>query len=192
MKQEPLQTNPANIDTLNKDVLIFYKLIVLYMLNRAAFPITKAQVADFILEKEYMDFFTLQQVFAELSASEMISTKSIRNRTHLAITEEGRETLYLFQNRISSSTREKIDAFFRENAMEMRNEVSILADYYKSTSGEYEAHLSASERNIRLVDITLSVPDAETASAICLPGFNQPHIRRLPKCGSFLLYSCCR
>ena len=51
MKQEPLQTNPANIDTLNKDVLIFYKLIVLYMLNRAAFPITKAQVADFILEK---------------------------------------------------------------------------------------------------------------------------------------------
>ncbi len=146
MKQEPLQTNPANIDTLNKDVLIFYKLIVLYMLNRAAFPITKAQVADFILEKEYMDFFTLQQVFAELSASEMISTKSIRNRTHLAITEEGRETLYLFQNRISSSTREKIDAFFRENAMEMRNEVSILADYYKSTSGEYEAHLTASER----------------------------------------------
>ena len=163
MKQEPLQTNPANIDTLNKDVLIFYKLIVLYMLNRAAFPITKAQVADFILEKEYMDFFTLQQVFAELSASEMISTKSIRNRTHLAITEEGRETLYLFQNRISSSTREKIDAFFRENALEL----SILADYYKSTSGEYEAHLTASERNIRLVDITLSVPDAKTASAIC-------------------------
>ena len=166
-KQEPLQTEPVNLDTLNKDVLIFYKLIVLYLLNRAAFPITKAQVADFILEKEYMDFFTLQQVFAELTASEMISAKAIRNRTHLAITEEGRETLYLFQNRISSSTKEKINAFFRENAMEMRNEVSILSDYYKSTSGEYEAHLTASERNIRLVDITLSVPDEETASAIC-------------------------
>ena len=42
---------------MNKDILIFNKLIVLYMLNRAAFPITKAQIADFILEKEYMDFF---------------------------------------------------------------------------------------------------------------------------------------
>lgn len=166
-KQEPLPTEPVNLDTLNKDVLIFYKLIILYLLNRAAFPITKAQVADFILEEEYMDFFTLQQVFAELTASEMISAKSIRNRTHLAITEEGRETLYLFQNRISSSTKDKINAFFRENAMEMRNEVSILSDYYKSTSGEYEAHLTASERDIRLVDITLSVPDEETASAIC-------------------------
>lgn len=166
-KQEPLPTEPVNLDALNKDVLIFYKLIVLYLLSRAAFPITKAQVADFILEKEYMDFFTLQQVFAELTASEMISAKSIRNRTHLAITEEGRETLYLFQNRISSSTKEKINAFFLDNAMEMRNEVSVLSDYYKSTSGEYEAHLTALERDIRLVDITLSVPDEETAAAIC-------------------------
>ncbi|MCM1173776.1 MAG: DUF4364 family protein [Blautia sp.] len=162
-----MHTDSINIDTLNKDVLIFYKLIVLYMLNRAAFPITKAQVADFILEKEYMDFFTLQQVLAELTASEMISAKTVRNRTHLAITEEGRETLYLFQSRISSSTKDKINAFFQENAMEMRNEVSILSDYYKSTSGEYEARLTAAERDITLVDITLSVPDKETASAIC-------------------------
>lgn len=152
---------------MNQDVLIFYKLIVLYMLNRAAFPITKAQVADFILEKEYMDFLTLQQVFSELTASEMISAKVVRNRTHLAITEQGRETLYFFQSRISSTTKEKINAFFRENELQMRNEVSILSDYYKSTSGEYEAHLSATERNVRLIDITISVPDEETASSIC-------------------------
>lgn len=154
-------------DSMSQDTLIFYKLIVLYMLNRAAFPITKAQIADFILEQEYMDFFTLQQVFAQLTNSQMISTKSVRNRTHLAITEEGRETLYLFRNRISSTTKDKIDRFFRENELQMRNEVSILSDYYKSTSGEYEAHLRATERGVQLVDITLSVPDEETAAAIC-------------------------
>lgn len=152
---------------MNQDTLIFYKLIVLYMLNRAAFPITKAQIADFILEKEYMDFFTLQQVFSELDDAEMISVKSVRNRTHLAITEQGRETLYYFQNRISSTTKEKINSFFRENELQMRNEVSILSDYYKSMSGEYEAHLSATEKNVRLIDITISVPDEETASSIC-------------------------
>lgn len=154
-------------DSMNQDTLIFYKLIVLYILNRAAFPITKAQVADFILEEEYMDFFTLQQVFSELTDSQMISAKSVRNRTHLAITEQGRETLYFFQSRISSTTKDKINRFFRENELQMRNEVSILSDYYKSTSGEYEAHLSATERNVRLIDITISVPDEETASSIC-------------------------
>lgn len=154
-------------DPLNQDTLIFYKLIVLYTVNRADFPITKAQVADFILDKEYMDFFTLQQVFAELSSSEMISAKTVRNRTHLTITEEGRKTLYFFQNRISSITKDKIDSFFRENELQMRNEVSILSDYTKSASGEYEAHLTATERGVRLIDIMLSVPDEETAAAIC-------------------------
>ena len=159
--------DPLIQEELTPDELTFYKLIVLYMLNRAAFPITKAQVADFILEKGYMDFFTLQQVFAELTNSDMISAKSVRNRTHLTITEEGKETLYFFGKRISNSTKEKINTFFKENEMEMRNEVSILSDYYKSTSGEYEAHLIATEKGIRLADITLSVPDEETAAAIC-------------------------
>lgn len=150
-----------------KDTLILYKLIVLYMVNRAAFPITKAQIADFILEKEYTDFLTLQQVFAQLSDSGLLESKTVRNRTHLTLTEEGRETLFFFQGRLSSSTKANMDAFFKENEMEMRNEVSILSDYYKSTSGEYEAQLSASERGIKLVDITISVPDEETAAAIC-------------------------
>ena len=43
----------------------------------------------------------------------------------------------------------------------------MLGDYYKSTSGEYEAHLVAKDRGISLVDITLSVPDEATAAAIC-------------------------
>ena len=152
---------------IQEDSLIQYKLIVLYMLNRAAFPITKAQVADFILEQEYTDFLTLQQVFAELDASEMITARTVRNRTHLAITKEGRETLSFFEKRLSNVTRKKIDDFFRENELEMRNEVSILSDYYKSTSGEYEVHLVATEKKINLVDITMSVPDAETAASIC-------------------------
>ena len=93
--------------------------------------------------------------------------QSIRNRTHLTITREGRETLSFFQNQINDSIKTDIDDFFRENEIELRNEVSILADYYKSTSGEYEAHLVAKEKNIDLVNITISVPSEETAVAIC-------------------------
>lgn len=150
-----------------EDTLILYKLIILYMLNRAAFPITKSQVADFILENEYMDFLTLQQVFAELTESDMITASTVRNRTHLAITGEGKETLELFGKRLNALTKKKIDSYYYENEMEMRNEVSVTSDYYKSSYGEYEAHLQAVEKNIRLVDITLSVPDEETAAAIC-------------------------
>lgn len=150
-----------------QDPLTLYKLIVLYMLNRVTFPLTTAQVSDFILEKEYTNFLTLQQVINELTDAEMISTQSIRNRTHLAITEEGRETLNFFQNRIGEAIKNDINSYFRENEFTLRNEVSVLGDYYKSTSGEYEAHLVAKDRGIKLVDITLSVPSEDMAATIC-------------------------
>lgn len=137
------------------------------MLNRVTFPLTTAQVSDFILDKEYTNFLTLQQVLNELTDAEMISTRSIRNRTHLGITDEGKETLEFFRNRISDAIKNDIDTYFRENEISLRNEVSVLGDYYKSTSGEYEAHLVAKDRGIRLVDITLSVPSEKMAAAIC-------------------------
>ena len=150
-----------------QDPLTLYKLIVLYMLNRVSFPLTTAQISDFILGKDYTNFLTLQQVINELTDAGMISSRSNRNRTHLAITEEGRETLSYFENRVNDAIKADINAYLKENELAMRNEVSVLGDYYKSTSGEYEAHLIAKDKDINLVEITLSVPVEEVAAAIC-------------------------
>lgn len=150
-----------------QDPLTLYKLIVLYMLNRVSFPLTTAQISDFILGKDYTNFLTLQQVINELTDAGMISSQSIRNRTHLAITEEGKETLSYFENRVNDAIKADINTYLKENELAMRNEVSVLGDYYKSTSGEYEAHLIAKDKDINLVEITLSVPVEEVAAAIC-------------------------
>lgn len=150
-----------------QDPLTLYKLIVLYMLNRVSFPMTTAQVSDFILDREYTNFLTLQQVINELTDAGLISSETVRNRTHLSLTPEGKETLRFFENRIGDPIKQDIDTFFRENEFSLRNEVSVLGDYYKSTSGEFEAHLVAKDHGISLVDITLSVPDEETAASIC-------------------------
>ena len=150
-----------------QDPLTLYKLIVLYMLNKVSFPLTNAQLSEFILDKGYTNFITLQQVIGELTDAGMITARSIRNRTHLDITEEGRETLQYFENRISDTIREEIDEHLKKNEFTLRNEVSVLSNYYKSTSGEYEAHLVAKDRGISLVDITLSVPLEEMAVSIC-------------------------
>ncbi|MCM1101753.1 MAG: DUF4364 family protein [Clostridium sp.] len=150
-----------------QDPLTLYKLIILYMLDRVNFPLTKAQVTDFILEREYTGFLTLQQAIGELIESDMVAPQTIGNRTHLAITEEGARTLSYFGNRVSDSIKQDIDAYFKEHEMTLRNEVSVQSNYYKATSGEYEARLVAKDRDISLVDITLSVPSREVAAAIC-------------------------
>lgn len=149
------------------DPLTLYKLIVLYMLNRVSFPLTAAQISDFILTREYTNFLTLQQVIRELTDTGLVDARTVRNRTQLLLTKDGKQTLDFFSQQISSSIRQEIDEYLKENEMELRNEVSILADYYKSTSGEYEAHLKAKEGNVTLVDLIISVPVEETAAAIC-------------------------
>ncbi|MGN0402253.1 MAG: DUF4364 family protein [Acetatifactor sp.] len=150
-----------------QEPLTLYKLIVLYMLNRVSFPMTAAQVSDFVLEKEYTGFLTLQQAISELTDAGLITSETVRNRTLLTLTGEGQETLNFFQNRISDAIKEEINTYLTEKEYSLRNEVSVQGDYYKSTSGEYEAHLIAKDREINLVDITLSVPDENTASDIC-------------------------
>lgn len=149
------------------DPLTLYKLIVLYMLDRVDFPLTKAQISDFILEREYTTFLTLQQVFSELIDAGLINAQSVRNRTHLFMTKDGAQTLSFFGNQISSAIKKEIDDYLKENDIELRNEVSVLSDYYKSTSGEYEAHLVAKDKDIHLIDLTISVPLEETAATIC-------------------------
>lgn len=152
---------------MSQEPLTLYKLIILYMLDRVNFPLTSAQISEFILEREYTNFLILQQVIAELTEAGLIMTQTIGNRTHIIITPEGLNTLSFFENRISETIKKEINTFFKENEMELRNEVSILADYYKSTTGEYDAHLIAKEKNVKLVEITLSVPTEDSAAAIC-------------------------
>lgn len=96
---------------MTQDPLTLYKLITLYMLDRVTFPLTKAQIGDFILGRDYTNFLTLQQVIAELIDAELIQAKSLRNRTYLEITMEGKDTLAYFGNRIGDPIKEDIAAF---------------------------------------------------------------------------------
>lgn len=153
--------------TMLQDPLTLYKLIVLYILDRVDFSMTAAQVSDLVLEREYTSFLTLQQVINELTDAKLISSVTILNRTYLSITAEGQETLHFFQSRIHHAIRQEIDTYIRENRIALRNEVSIVGDYNKSSSGEYEAHLVAKEKEIVLVDIRISVPTEEMAESIC-------------------------
>ncbi len=150
-----------------QDPLTLYKLIILYMLNRVSFSLTVAQISDFLLEREYTGYMSLNQAISELMDASMIKSHTVRNRTYLDITKEGKDTLNFFGNRISDAIKEEIDTFFREKEYNLRNEAAVMADYYKSTTGEYEARLIAKEKDIPLVELTLSVPTKELASEIC-------------------------
>ena len=147
--------------------LTLYKMIILYMLKRCDVPLSKSQIYDFILEKEYTTFLTLQEVFAEMASSKLVVEKTMGNRTFLEITEEGEETLKFFGNRINPEIKAQIDEYLKDNSLRLRNEASILGEYYKTGESEYTAHVMAKENGKTLVEISIPVPTEEIAESIC-------------------------
>lgn len=144
-----------------------YKLIVLSMLNQVDFSLTNAQISDFILTKEYTNYFTLQQVLSELVETGLAEEHTVRNSTYYQITEKGKETLSFFGHMVSSAIQEDISRYFKENAIKLREEMSIRADYFKNNHEEYSVRLRALEKDSAVIDLTLSVPTENQANAVC-------------------------
>ena len=144
-----------------------YKLIVLYMLQKVDFPLTNSQISEFILERGYTTYFTLQSVLSELAENDMVRQEVIRNCSYYTLTEAGEEALRYFQNRISQPIRDDIDQYLRENKMQLRDEVSIVADYYKNTAEEYSVNCVVKEKYSNPIELTITVPDEAQARVAC-------------------------
>ncbi len=138
-------------------------MIVLYMLKRCEIPLSKSQIYDFILEKEYTTFLTLQEVFSELSGASLIIEKTMGNRTYLEITPDGEDTLDFFGNRLNPAIKQQIDEYLKANSMKLVNEASIMGDYQKTGENEYLVKLIARENGQDLVNIAMPVPTEEIA-----------------------------
>lgn len=77
-----------------------YKLIVLYMLQNTENTLTNSQISEFILDREYTNYFHLQQAISELVEAELITMDTRSNVSHYRITEDGIKTLS-FSRKIS-------------------------------------------------------------------------------------------
>jgi len=147
--------------------LTLYKLMTLYMLKQAKFPLSNSQISEFFLNKEYTTYFTLQQALNELLEAHLIRQETIRNSSRYEITREGEETLVFFGNTISDGIIEDIDTFLKENKIRLRNEVGIVADYYKSTSQDYIVECEVREGKNVLIKLEVAVPSEEQAEIMC-------------------------
>ena len=144
-----------------------YKLIILYMLSKVDYPLTNSQISEFILDKEYTNYFHLQQSLSEMIDSKLLEKETIRNTSYYRITNAGNSTLDFFVNEIPPEIREEVNVFLKENGCQLREEVSAIADYYKSTVGEYAVRLQLKERHTQLIDMTVTVPTEAAAQAMC-------------------------
>lgn len=144
-----------------------YKLTILYMLDKAGFPLSNTQLSNFFLEHDYTDYFRVQEVIGNLVDSDLILAESTHSNTQYTLTSAGKETLNFFADKITEGITQDVLSFFEQNKMELRKETAVVADYYKTTNQNYAVRCQVRSDNLTMIDLTISVKNKEQAEAIC-------------------------
>ena len=74
---------------MSTDATTLYKLMVLYMLDKVNFPLSNSQIADFMLDRQYTNYFTLQEVLSSLASDGFVQILTYRSSTQYKLTKEG-------------------------------------------------------------------------------------------------------
>ena len=152
---------------MEQEQLTLYKLMILYLIEKVDFPLSNSQISEFILDKGYTNYFTVQRAFHKLEEENMLRVKQIRNMSHYALSDEGSEAIEMFEYQIPNSIKEDIAQFLKEKEYELRKEASVTADFYPSKGDEYTVNLKIREKENLLLEINLNVVSRDQAVYIC-------------------------
>ncbi len=152
------------------------KLIILYMLKRIRLPLTNTQLTDFIIERNYTNYFSFQDSLHQLIESNLVRTITTTKSTSYEISSEGMTTLDFFENRISTAIKKDIDLYCKENKYAIKDRLELSAEYIPEVNGDYLVHLVATENGKTLIDLTLNVFDKDIAVKLCDQWNAQHHI----------------
>ena len=150
-----------------------HKLMLLYLVSRMELPMSRAQIIDFISEKELMTYFTLEESLAgmveiglldELTAEEKAQDG---NTTRYQLTDDGLSTLDFFSSHISQPVKQIINKYIEENRGEIKRSYESNAHYFpNSDETEFTVKCGIYEDDRALLEVAVSVDSREQAKLI--------------------------
>ena len=144
-----------------------YKLIILHMLHKTSFPLSDAQISEFMIGQQYTSYFHLREVIGEMEASGLITKTADGITTYYSATEAGIETLQFFREEISPEIRGEFEEYMRKNGFAMRSDSGTQATYRWQSDQGFIVNCTVKEGEQVLLDFTLTVPSESIARTIC-------------------------
>lgn len=136
------------------------------MLQNSENTLTNSQISEFILDREYTNYFHLQQAISELVDADLLEKQTVSNTSYYRITEEGKSTLSFFENDLSSDIRQEVLEYLKSKGCHVPQRILTPADYYETPQGGYAVRCQLIEKNVSLLDLSISAPGKEAAISI--------------------------
>lgn len=151
----------------SNDELVEHKLLILYILDKLDIPMTNTEITQFILENNYMNYFLVQQFLGELVNSKFVEFSTRDGYEYYHLSNAGKDTLTFFSDRITEEVKEDIDGKSKQMKQDMIKDTQVIGNYYRKNESEYIVNLRAIEKDIVLLNLSLSVVSNKQAKLIC-------------------------
>lgn len=143
------------------------KLLLLYLIDKMELPLSRSQITDYILQTEYMDYYTLQQALADMVEGGYLDGVSDNNTTRYTITDEGLQTLEYFEKHIQPSVRSRINQYVKENRGDIKRAFENTATFFPNEEGnEFLVKCGVYEESRVLLELSISVDTRDQARLI--------------------------
>lgn len=135
------------------------KLLVLYIMDRAAGPITFLQLFELALCDAGVDYFSLTQAVDHMVATGQLTREGDR----CAITEKGRRNSQICESSLPRSVRRRCDDNLIKVNEALRRESQVRAQIIDGEDGEATLCLTLEDASSPLFQLTLFSPGREQA-----------------------------
>lgn len=150
----------------NNEELAQNKLLLLYIIRESNYGFTKDQITEFVLEKDYMNFFSIQQYLSELIDSGFIVLVENDEKQEYKLLEKGNIALDYFNSKIPNKIKENLESEFHFQKIQQKKETQVLSEHYKREDGQYVVNLKLVENDDTLFSLYLTVATIEQAEII--------------------------
>lgn len=156
----------------NTEELAQNKLLILYIIDLVDYPLSNERLTEFLLKKDYMNYFVIQQYLLELLEAGFIAYENPNEKTY-KILNKGKTTLFYFQNRLPITVKEDIVKEFLKAKNNKKN-MEGLSNYEETNDSQYMISLQLLEDSKLLFHIKLKVETENQAKEICHIWNNNP------------------
>ncbi len=156
------------------DEKVDVKLIALFIIENFKMPVPNSYLVDILALEPFVNYFDLQQQMGELEEEEFVTYYIEDDARFYSLTEKGTEALEFFSSRIPKTVRERLLRTIKIKIKDLRNALSIKADYEKVNDIEYRVNLGIFEGNFDMFKVSISVSDELMAKKICAAFKNDP------------------
>lgn len=140
------------------------KLLLLYIIKSSPKSYTNEELTEFILYKNYMNYFTIQQYISELIEGNFIT---INTEENYEILDKGKITLEYFNSKIPQNIIDDLEKEFKLKQIIEKKEAEIIGEYFKKENDQFMVNLKLVENGETLFSLYFEVPSVEQAEVIC-------------------------